>query len=360
MAYFFSGITSWYLDEAAKKLGCSKDKLLEYGASGNLQLCVKVPDDLSVWSMVDPASGTAVHGADFFSEKVMDRLPEERQNVTFLSLSESDCLALGTPGYQEQRVFYSGYAEREFGMVTHDTPHFKRLRPYPSEALAQAARIFVLYPNDSPPPERGTSLSKVKRINLKADEIFIADIELQRALSALDDLKPLPIDKFTQHTNTSEKLRLLNLVAREQWRESDVGKNEFPSLNEFRIAIVKKFKDNDVKPSGRSTNKQYAPYSEKLIGCAARMISPEFSGAKKNTYEDQLYLTDNLRLLIEASKIFWEGVKLGDSSEYPDTKEIHEWFLADERLAPMESDKMTEVAATIIRPEGASKGRQKN
>lgn len=198
------------MSEAEEKLGCSKGKLLEYGASGCLQLCIKVPNGFRVWSMI--GTEDCMRGLDFFSEKVMDRLPEERQSVTFLSLSKTDCEALGKPGYQDQMVFYSGYAENRFGFMDETTPDFKYLRPFRNQMLVIASRVFVLYPENSPPPEKGTSFNEVKRINLKEVDIFIADRELQGFLNSDESL---PVDKFKPHTNTSEKLRLLNLVARE-------------------------------------------------------------------------------------------------------------------------------------------------
>lgn len=321
---------------AGEVLDSGPRDILAFGARGELRLCVRVPDNISVWWR--HSLGPALE-RDVLDALSTGRPPQLLPNVRLLELSADDCQGILSGTQYRQDTFANGWSVDE-----HSVPHLiseTGLSPISTSAFRPGplGHQLVTYPADSSRRRHTTyPLDDPIPLDLNVEDVYLTAEGFARfkELYPKERAKRLGQEEFRIHPNRSEKLSRLDDAARLLWDECWEKGQRYPSKSVIQQRL------------GRPIVKGGCSFKNNLAEAGARII------ALNRETQPQDFRTLRFETLIKAWEEFWKNADLGDGSTCPPNEMVRDWLI-DEHLFPKT---LASPAATLVRPENASRTRQ--
>ena len=344
------------LEDAAKTLGCTLDELLRFGATGQLQLCLLIPDTISVFA-VDKAflPGGRWHdrvGLDLAIELVLCQGPLREDRLATLTLDAQHCREVEATGKATAHAFANGGSFVEDYRYLPATPYDRldaaenRPRRLLTRRLNEASptliepwphsRLFVTYLRDSQLDHPGSaSMGTPIDVEMAFEAIYVEVGELTRFSKASVESSGRQKSPF----NVSEKLTQLNRAAEEFWGHDARTKDGYPPKNTTVEAYLIK--------------KKWAPDLAKIAAPIIRLKSTDTTNELLDKPKQTNHISSALAALNAVAKEYWCDIDLKDFANHP-TNEFVGGKLKDiYGFGPMRA----EAGARIIRPAGNKGGR---
>lgn len=152
------------LTEAASRIACTENQLLEAGANKKISIHVRCPDDLSVFSIAAEGSNDEQYSLP------RNLKPVQEKEISYLKLSDDDCRRVILISNYSQCEFTNGYS-----MGSDDC-----LRYIPIVRIPESVTSGSIFKLVTCLREENISNLTRKAISLTPEKLLVSDIALQK------------------------------------------------------------------------------------------------------------------------------------------------------------------------------------
>lgn len=352
--------TLYTIAEAADLANCAVDELIRAGAAGQLRFCIKVPHDVSVYSVESGVLRLEHAYSNALAKKMdSDRYLEHQailmDNIKFLFVNATDCGTIESLGTSAKSEFRTGAGLTEQNVLSEVRPIAPKRSTFSlgtQTGRSIFGRVLCTYPNnhpiETPAPYRH---GRRQPIVFATNELHVAAADLELFLTSGGSLAGASHrdDTFPVMPYTSKKLRYLYLASNLWERARDPNKSHADYL---------KFHSGTIVPYLREAGDGCLG-SDNLVVGAARLIRPLFArreGPKHLGGADALdFRTPELRALRTASHL-WEYVEHDSAPSNEQVKNALRVALKEQGIG--ENGTLLRIGPAILRLESRKRTKQ--
>ena len=336
--------SSYSLADAAQRANCSDFDVLVYAGSGDIDLMVEVPDDVSVFSVESNWCKLEQAQYDDMSKRLLaDRLrgldPLKVKNIAFLTISALDCRKVEQHAAFKQDQFVSGYGITDTANLIKIPPMLPRDRSSSGfgRKPSSATRILATYQSDVTEEMLARGIPGYRKpICLSIDKLRIDEANLtilqaefeQRTRNNNRSAETNSASSLIREDYMSERLFALNQVALTVWGKVYTDGDKYPTNDSVCDRLIE-----------CSINKKY---ESTLAKHAASIIRPEYANGTPCKSDQKRYRpTPLLDALNKTAEHFYKDKC---SSNYPKQEIIETWLIDNHRF----KDYQAKAGARII------------